>query len=121
MSESRPEHALDVADDRHAAALAQVERRLAEDLGHRGVGRTEGAREHRRLVGRRVRFAWGHGDVGQAVVAVDELHAHAARAALAQGPVDASLDDLGSWSGTSRQLIFANALLGITVLLPSPW
>ena len=27
----------------------------------------------------------------------------------------------GSWFGTRRQLIFAKALLGMTVFVPSPW
>jgi hypothetical protein len=27
----------------------------------------------------------------------------------------------GSWLGTSRQLIFTKALLGMTVFVPSPW
>ena len=69
-------HALDVGDDGHAAAFAQIKRGTSPNRGDRRVGSLEGPRQYWGLIARRVRTSRRHHDIRVAFVLIDELKFH---------------------------------------------
>ena len=88
LRQEEPEHdriqsgdLLNLGDDRHAAAFAQIERGPSPNFRDRLIRRAKCPREHRRLVRRGIRTVRRHHHVRIAFVLIHELDFHPGRSA----------------------------------------